>query len=109
MCGPGGVMLVNGGRVRPHRAALRPAPQAALRSSAQTRHNRIAVYMRIIYRAKEYPSAARDSVAEDAPIWQALAKDGPIWEGRLFDVDTLPDANKLPEDKIGRASCRERV
>ena len=97
-------MLVNGGRVRPHRAALRPAPQAALRSSAQTRHNRIAVYMRIIYRAKEYPSAAQESVAEDAPIWQALAKDGPIWEGRLFDVDTLPDANKLPEDIYHQAA-----
>jgi len=60
--------------------------------------------MRFIYRAKEYPSAAQESVAEDAPIWQALAKDGPIWEGRLFDVDTLPDANKLPEDIYHQAA-----
>lgn len=54
--------------------------------------------MRIVYQAKDYPSAAEESIAEDAPIWQSLAKDGPIWEGRLFDFETLADARQLPED-----------
>ena len=54
--------------------------------------------MRVAYEAKEYPSAAAESAAADAPIWQSLAKDGPVWEGRLFDFDTLAEARQLPED-----------
>ena len=81
---------------------LYPLPSGSLRSAcygvAQTRQGRIAVYMRIVYRAKDYPSIAEESVAEDAPVWQSIARDGPVWEGRLFDFDTLPDAHQLPED-----------
>ena len=60
--------------------------------------------MRVVYKAKDYPSVAEGSVAEDAPIWQSLAKDGPIWEGRLFDFDTLADAHQLPEDIYRQAA-----
>jgi hypothetical protein len=88
--------------IAPDPERMYPLPSGSLRSAyygvAQTRHGRIAVYLRIIYRAKDYPAAAAESVAEDAPIWQSMAKDGPVWEGRLFDFDTLADAHQLPED-----------
>jgi hypothetical protein len=80
------------------RYPLPPGSLSACYGVAQTRQGRIAVYMRVAYEAKEYPSAAAESAAEDAPIWQSLAKNGPIWEGRLFDFDTLADARQLPDD-----------
>ena len=88
--------------VAPDPERLYPLPPGSLRSAcfgvAQTRQGRIAVYMRVAYEAKDYPSAAAESAADDAPIWQSLAKDGPVWEGRLFDFDTLAEARQLPED-----------
>jgi len=88
--------------VAPDPERLYPLPPGSLRSAcfgvAQTRQGRIAVYMRVAYEAKDYPSTAAESAAEDAPIWQSLAKDGPVWEGRLFDFDTLAEARQLPED-----------
>ena len=88
--------------IAPDPERLYPLPSGSLRSAyygvAQTSQGRIAVYMRVVYRAKDYPSIAEESIAEDAPVWQSLAKDGPVWEGRLFDFDTLPDAHQLPED-----------
>lgn len=88
--------------IAPDPERLYPLPSGSLRSAcygvAQTSQGRIAVYMRVVYRAKDYPSIAEESIAEDAPVWQSIAKDGPVWEGRLFDFDTLPDAHQLPED-----------
>lgn len=88
--------------ITPDPERLYPLPPGSLRSAcygvAQTRQGRIAVYMRVVYKAKDYASAAEESLAEDAPIWQSLAKDAPLWEGRLFDFDTLADAHQLPED-----------
>jgi hypothetical protein len=88
--------------VAPDPERLYPLPSGSLRSAyygvAQTSQGRIAVYMRVVYRAKDYPSIAEESIAEDAPVWQSIAKDGPVWDGRLFDFDTLPDAHQLPED-----------
>jgi hypothetical protein len=94
--------------VAPDPERLYPLPPGSLRSAyygvAQTRLGRIAVYMRVIYTAKDYPSAAEESVADDAPIWQSIAKDGPVWVGRLFDFDTLADAHQLPEDIYRQAA-----
>jgi hypothetical protein len=88
--------------IPPDPERLYPLPSGSLRSAyygvAQTSQGRIAAYMRVVYRAKDYPSNAEESIAEDAPVWQSIAKDGPVWEGRLFDFDTLPDAHQLPED-----------
>ena len=88
--------------IAPDPERLYPLPSGSLRSAcygvAQTGQGRVAVYMRVVYQAKDYPSVAQESIAEDAPIWQSLAKDGPVWEGRLFDFDTLADAHQLPED-----------
>jgi hypothetical protein len=88
--------------IAPDPERLYPLPSGSLRSAcygvAQTSQGRIAVYMRVVYRAKDYPSIAAESIAQDAPVWQSIAKDGPVWEGRLFDFDTLPDAHQLPEE-----------
>jgi hypothetical protein len=93
--------------IAPDPERLYPLPSGSLRSAyygvAQTSQGRIAVYLRVVYRAKDYPasaeeSGAEESIAEDAPVWQSIAKDGPVWEGRLFDFDTLADAHQLPED-----------
>jgi hypothetical protein len=94
--------------IAPDPERLYPLPSGSLRSAyygvAQTRQGRVAVYMRVVYRAKEYASIAEESIAEDAPAWQSVAKDGPVWEGRLFDFDTLADAHKLPKDIYDQAA-----
>jgi hypothetical protein len=94
--------------IAPDPERLYPLPSGSLRSAcygvAQTRQGRIAIYLRVVYKAKDYPSAAEESIAEDAPIWQSLAKEGPVWEGQLFDFDTLADAHQLPDDIYRQAA-----
>jgi hypothetical protein len=67
--------------IAPDPERLYPLPSGSLRSAyygvAQTSQGRIAVYLRVVYRAKDYPSSAEESgaeesIAEDAPVWQSI-------------------------------------